>query len=112
MKVVFIVPNFDTYLIAPQMGVLYLSSFLKHNGHESIIIDALRDNLSYEQILKKVDEIKPDVIGIHCLSSFFNTVCDISNLLKNKNYKVFIGGVHPTFKPYSTIELSNADYVI
>jgi radical SAM superfamily enzyme YgiQ (UPF0313 family) len=94
------------------MGVLYLSSYLKQNGHEAIIIDALRDNLDYKQILERIESIKPDVIGIHCLSSFFSTVCDISNLLKDKKYKVFIGGVHPTFQPYTTLKKSRADYVV
>ena len=94
------------------MGVLYLSSFLKQNGHNVVIIDALRDNLNYEQILQRVEKIKPDAVGIHCLSSFFSIVCDISKLLKEKKYKVFIGGVHPTFQPYNTLKLSGADYVI
>lgn len=112
MKIVLIVPNFDTYVICPQLGVMYLSSYLKKHGYEVKIIDALRDNLSYEQILNIVEKENPTGIGIHCLSSFVKQVRDLTKLLKNKNYKVFIGGVHPTFSPYTTLEETGADFVI
>ena len=88
MKIVLIVPNFDTYVICPQLGIMYLSAYLKKHGHEVTIIDALRDNLSYEQIMAIVDRVKPDGVGIHCLSSFFKQVCDITKMLKEKNYIV------------------------
>ncbi len=112
MKVVLIVPNFDTYVITPQLGVMYLSSYLKSNGIEAVIIDALRDNLKYNQIIDKVEKEKPDFVGIHCLSSFFKQVCDITKLLKERNYKVYIGGVHATFSPYTTLKESGCDYVM
>lgn len=112
MKIVLIVPNFDTYVICPQLGVMYLSSYLKKHGHEVKIIDALRDNLSFSQIVEAVEREKPGGIGIHCLSSFFSEVVTITKLLKERNYKVYIGGVHPTFSPYTTLEETGADYVM
>lgn len=112
MKLTLIVPNFDTYVLAPQLGILYISSYLKKYGHEVFIIDALRDNLSCNEIIKKVEDYKPDAVGIHCLSSFVDEVSKISKLLKEKNYKVFVGGVHPTFSPYSTLVETKADYVV
>lgn len=112
MKLVLIVPNFDTYVITPQLGVMYLSSYLKKFGHEVKIIDALRDNLSYKQIMEIVEKEQPQAVGIHCLSSFLQQVIDITKLLKEKNYKVFVGGVHPTFSPRSTLVDTGADYVI
>ena len=112
MKLVLIVPNFDTYVITPQLGVMYLSSYLKKFGHEVKIIDALRDNLNYKQIMEIVEKEQPQVVGIHCLSSFLQQVIDITKLLKEKNYKVFVGGVHPTFSPRSTLVDTGADYVI
>ena len=112
MKIILIIPNFNTYVITPQLGVMYLSSYLKKHGHEVIIIDALRDNLNYKQIINIVNKEKPNGVGIHCLSSFFKQVVDITKLLKENNYKVFIGGVHPTFSPYTTLEETGADFVI
>lgn len=112
MKLTLIIPNFDTYVLTPQLGVLYISSFLKKHGHEVTIVDALRDNLSYKEIIKKINELKPDCIGIHCLSAFIKEVADITKLLKKQQYKVFIGGVHPTFAPYTTLKETGADFVV
>ena len=112
MKVVFIIPNFDTYVITPQLGVMYISSYVKKYGHQTVIIDALRDNLNYEQILSIVNKENPDCVGIHCLSSFYDNVVALSRMLKNNGFRVYIGGVHPTFVPYTTLLESEADYVM
>ena len=112
MKIILIIPNFNTYTITPQLGVMYLSSYLKKNGHNVIIIDALRDNLSKKNIIDIVEKEKPDGIGIHCLSSFYYEVVELTKLLKDKKYKIIIGGVHPTFSPYTTLKETGADYVI
>lgn len=111
-KIVLIIPNFDTYVITPQLGVMYLSSYLKKHGHNVVIIDALRDNLNYKQILNLTEKENPEIVGIHCLSSFYNKVIDITKMLKDKKYKVYIGGVHPTFLPYTTLKETGADYVM
>ena len=112
MKLILIIPNFDTYVITPSLGIMYLSSYLKKFGHEVIIIDALRDNLTYKQIIEIVEKESPQAIGIHCISSFVKEVIDLSKLLKEKNYKIVVGGIHPTFLPYTTLKDTGADYVI
>ena len=81
MKLILIIPNFDTYVITPSLGIMYLSSYLKKFGHEVIIIDALRDNLTYKQIIEIVEKESPQAIGIHCISSFVKEVIDLSKLL-------------------------------
>ena len=112
MKLVLIIPNFDTYTITPQLGVLYISSFLKKHGHNVVIIDALKDNLTPNQILKITKKENPDAIGVHCLSSFYKEASQIIKLLKIDNYIVFVGGVHPTFAPYTTLKETGADFVV
>lgn len=112
MKIALIVPNFDTYVITPQLGVMYLSSYLKKHGHQTVIIDALRDNLSFNQITERIEQEKPDAIGVHVLSTFFKQVCAVTKMLKEKNYIVFLGGVHVTFSPYSSLKESGADFAV
>ena len=116
MKILYIIPNFDSYVLAPPLGVLYLASYAKkYCGADVKVVDALRDNLSDEQLLKIVENENPDLIGIHCLTAFYNQTISISKKIKaltNKNYIVHIGGVHPTFMPYTTLKDSQADFVI
>ncbi len=112
MKVVLVIPNFDSYLVAPQLGILYISSYLKKHGVEVVIIEGLRDNLSDKQIMDKVIAENPDAVGIHCLTGFYKQVVKLSNLVKEQGYTCIVGGAHPTFMPYTSLLESKADYVI
>ena len=113
MKILFVIPHFDSYVMAPPLGVLYLSSYAKKYCNAEVkIIDALRDNLNTKQITNIALEYNPDIIGIHCLTAFYKQTVDICRSLKQAGFKVLIGGVHPTFMPYTTLKDSGADFVV
>jgi len=113
MKILFVIPNFDSYVLAPPLGILWLSSYAKKYANaETKIVDALRDNLSTNDIIKIAKEYNPDLIGIHCLTAFYKQTIETSRALKEEGFKIYIGGVHPTFMPYSTLKDSNADFVV
>ncbi len=115
MKILYIIPNFDSYVLAPPLGVLYLSSYAKkYAGAQVVIVEALRDNLSDEQIINIILKENPDLIGIHCLTAFYKQAVELSRKIKalEKNFIVHFGGVHPTFMPYTTLKDSNADFVV
>ncbi|MGM9993203.1 MAG: B12-binding domain-containing radical SAM protein [Candidatus Avigastranaerophilus sp.] len=111
-KVILTIPNHPTYFVTPPLGIGYLSSCLKEKNINSIIIDAVRLELNEEELIKQIDKQSPDWICISCLSAYFDKVKSLSLKLKNKNYKVIIGGVHPTFMPYMTLVETKCDYVI
>ena len=112
MKIALVRVKYNSYIITPPLGIGYLSSYLKQNGHETLIIDALRDNLSNEEITEIINNNNIDVVGITCLSAFYKEVCELSQLLKKYNKTVVIGGVHPSFLPEDTLKESQADFVI
>ncbi len=112
MKITLVRPNYDSHIITPPLGIGYLSSSLQKNGIKVKIIDALKENLNLDNLIEKIDVIKPDAVGITCLTAFYSEVIDLSKALKKKGYKVIIGGVHPTFLPYETLVDSKADYVV
>jgi radical SAM superfamily enzyme YgiQ (UPF0313 family) len=105
-------PNYDSHIITPQLGIGYLSSYLKTQGYDVLLIDALRDRLQHHEILKKIKSKNIEIAGITCLSAYYNEVVALSRFLKNNDIRVIIGGVHPTFMPYKTLVDSNADYVV
>jgi radical SAM superfamily enzyme YgiQ (UPF0313 family) len=98
-------------VVTPQPGLGYLSSYLKANSYKPIIIDAFRDRLNNEDILKILQRENITVAGLNCLTAYYNEVAALSQYLKNNGIKVIIGGVHPTFLPYQTLVDSKADYV-
>lgn len=111
-KVILTIPNHPTYFITPPLGIGYLSSCLKKQGINSIIIDAAKTGILEEELIKIIEKENPDWICISCLSAYFNKVKSLSIKLKQKNYKTIIGGVHPTFMPYMTLVETLCDYVI
>ncbi|MFH0936749.1 MAG: radical SAM protein [Candidatus Daviesbacteria bacterium] len=112
MKIVLVRPNYSSHIITPPLGIGYLSSYLKKQGINVKIIDALKENLSLEDLILKIFSQKPDVVGITCLTAFYKEVVTLSRALKEKDLKVIIGGVHPTFLPFATLEDSKADFII
>src|SRR4030043_482370 len=112
MKIVLVRPNYPSHIITPPLGLGYLASFLKNKGIDAVIIDGLREKLDNQAVLKKIIALKPNAVGLTCLTAFYNQTIDLSKLLKENGMMVIIGGVHPTFLPHQTLVESGADYVI
>ncbi len=112
MRIVLIRPNYESTVISPHIGMGYLSSYLKMRGIETVILDNLLYKYDYKKLLKKIKDIKPDCVGITCLSAFYRETKDLSLELKRNGMKVIIGGVHPTFLPYTTLKETKCDFVI
>ena len=64
MNILFISPKYDSYIIAPHLGLGYLSSSLKKNGHNIKILDGLREEIEYNP-----DDW--DLVGITAMSTYF-----------------------------------------
>ena len=112
MKLVLVRPNYESHIITPPAGLGYLSSYLRGYGIEVKIIDGLCNNINNEILLKKILNEAPDAVGITCLTAFYKEVVSLSKMLKKENVRVIMGGVHPTFLPYETLQESNCDYVV
>ena len=112
MKIVFVRPNYPTYFLTPSLGIGYLSACVKAKGFDTAIVDGVRTSSSEEKLIKDIEAENPDWVCITCLSEFFKEVKSLTLKLKEKNYKVIIGGVHPTFMPYMTLVESKCDYVV
>ena len=109
-KIILTRPNYHTHLITPPLGLGYLSSYLQSKGYTTEIIDGLNRVLSNEDIVKKCSGA--DVVGISCMSAYFSEVIDLTRKLKNRGFKVVIGGPHATALPEETLKETNADYII
>jgi anaerobic magnesium-protoporphyrin IX monomethyl ester cyclase len=112
MKIVLIRPFYNSYIITPPLGLGYLSSILKQNGIQTVIIDALMLGLSEKELITEIKKEKPDAVAITCLTAFSREVVNLSRSLKALTMRVIIGGVHPTFLPFRTLFDSRCDFVI
>lgn len=103
MKILFIVNsrNWDP------LGVMQLSSILKQNGH---VIDMV--GVENDDVYKKVDSFRPDIIGFSAMSSNFSKLLKVNQDLKNNfNFFSIWGGPHPTFFP-EIIEEKSIDAIV
>jgi len=112
MKVVLTRPNYASHIITPPLGLGYLAAFLKQNGIDAIIIDALKEGMDHQHLVDCIAAQQADAVGITCLTAFYREVVELSQQLKQAGQTVIIGGVHPTFLPRETLEDSQCDYVI
>lgn len=90
----------------PPSGLMYLAASLEQLGHEPEIID-LTGGLDWRREIAKAEA---DLYGITCVTPNFNTVKEIADALPNK--PIVIGGCHPTFLPWNTLENISCDAIV
>jgi len=115
--------------IAEPLGLLYIGAVLKKEAYEVNILDSTCEGywnstikegyitygLSDEQIMKRIRDFSPDIVGVSSMFSAHqeNALhhCDLVKQV-NPNTLVVIGGIHPSLDPEGTIKHKSVDYVI
>lgn len=85
----------------PPLGVGYLAAPLLKKGHQVKIIDSPPLNYQNENILKELENFKPDVIGISSLTASANEAYSLVKFLRENFPKVpiILGGAHAACFP-------------
>lgn len=93
MKILFIT---DVTYKEP-LGILYIASVLKENGHEC---DILAPNIEKNELVNQVKKFSPDIIGYSVITGSQKYYLAINNeLKKHLSFFSVFGGPHPTFFP-------------
>lgn len=114
MKVVFIQPHwFDKssksdvksiHSITPPLGILYLAACIRRDGHKSMLIDALAENLSVEQVKNRVLKAKPDIVAMTGTTPQISSAFSVIKAIKNESdIPIILGGPHATAAPLETM---------
>ena len=114
--ILLIYPPFPDHLSEyPPIGIAQLAAVLEENKIPVSLLDLGIYKLDEWKIhlKKKLDEVKPDMVGVSALTSLFNISLDILKFAKvhNPNVKTIIGGPHPTARPEEAISYDFVDYV-
>jgi len=88
------------------LGIMYLSSMVKKDGHEIDVVD-----LEYNKVREKIKEYKPAIIGYSIATHNRNQYLPINKRIK-KEFDIFsvFGGPHPTYFP-DVIEEDGVDAI-
>lgn len=90
----------------PAIALGYLYSYLKAKQVDVHVIDTKLERLSLEAVIKRIQDIKPDIIGISSMTHEISTCGELCDLLKklNSNIITVVGGVHITALPEETLK--------
>ena len=87
MRIALIYPKFDKYqkksfgiggyeqiMRYPPLSLAYVAAIIKKAGHEAIIIDGNILNLGLSEVIKKIKDFSPDLLGFTVTTSSFHNV--------------------------------------
>jgi len=115
-KIVLIVPLNRTHYVVPPIGLGYIATALRQQGFENIlIIDCLKEKLGLTALVKKLNEIRPALVGFQMFSYDFPFVAKSIALLKiaQPETMIVIGGPHVSAVGSSVLqEIPTADYAL
>lgn len=99
----------------PKLGILYVAASVEQaTGEAPFFIDCPADGIDYSQLAEKIEDIKPDLIGIGVLT--FNLLDAVKTAKIAKEIhpltKVCFGGTHAGLFPKETLQLEGVDLVV
>ena len=86
----------------PPLGLMYLASYLReHTNYACGIIDAVAENMNYEQLKHGARAFGPDVVGITSFTFTFYDVLQTAKIVKEVDPKIHVclGGPHTWLFP-------------
>lgn len=81
------------------IGLGYIAAMLELNGFSTRIVDADALLLSRKELITRLKQFQPDIVGITSMSNNFPNAIKTAKIVKewNREAVVVMGGVHPTF---------------
>lgn len=107
MNIVLVLPNiyYESRPLEQEckepLGILYLASVLRQDGHSVHIVDAGRYGLSVMQTFQIIKMLKPDLVGFSAVQRNYLVAIEIAKLIKSEFAHIHIcfGGYFPTLSP-------------
>ena len=117
MKVLLVIPpkaKKNVFHILPPLGIGYISAALKKNNIEVEFVNCIKDYLNHDQLVERIKDIGPDIIGYQIFSSDIQSVKEAIARIKSFNSNIIhiVGGYHPSSVPEQamTKDFPDADF--
>ena len=80
----------------PGLGIAYVASSLRAAGHEIELLDGKLAHLTVDDIVTRVRERRPDLVGITCMTVEYPRAVEIARLIKDDraDVPIVVGGAH------------------
>jgi len=96
------------------MGLAYIAAYLEPRGVRVDVLDCQALQVSSEEVRRKVARLRPDIVGITCVTTNFYEACEIARAVKkaSERTRVVLGGPHPTVMPEEALRHEEIDLVV
>ena len=96
----------------PPLGIAYLAATLEKSGFAVKATDMF--DFSWDRVRKTLEDERPDVVGITCLTEQRESPREMARLCKavNKDCLVIAGGIHPTIMYEQALQHWPVDVVV
>lgn len=101
--------------LKPPLGLLLVASHVAAKTHHKVhVIDALVGDMGYQELVDKVAELAPDVVGITAWTDFWYPAARTLDMIKERLPHVFtvVGGPHLLVYPSETLMHPAVDAVV
>jgi len=98
--------------ISINLGLGYISSYLKKNSNHTADLIDLRDLIGWDHYESELKRRAPDVVGIYCNTVNVENSLKSAELAKKLGRRVVMGGPHATLDPESLLSTGFVDTVI
>jgi anaerobic magnesium-protoporphyrin IX monomethyl ester cyclase len=80
----------------PSLGIAYIASSLRACGHTIDLLDGKLADLGVEEIVARVRDGRPDLVGITCMTVEYPRAVDIAARIKHDraDVPIIVGGAH------------------
>lgn len=116
MKILLIVYDNDSYIHWFPLGIAYLSSVLKKEGHEVVIYNQDKNHYKDDHLTYYLDNNDFDVVGIGIIAGYYQyrKLLKISKAIESSKNNPFyiIGGHSPSPEPEYFLNITKANAVI
>lgn len=99
--------------IPPDIGLGYLATWLRKDGHEVNILDSNNLKLRFKDLRERLILLKPDAVGLKLYTQDLANAKETLRIIKeiNKETITIVGGPHPSAVPEHCMHtLKDADY--
>jgi anaerobic magnesium-protoporphyrin IX monomethyl ester cyclase len=92
--------------VLPPLGLCYIASILEKNHHEVKIIDGVAEKTGSRELIRRIKEFSPDIVGLSAMTVGFNRAVQTAKLVKQVNTSIItlIGGPHVSSIPVKVFQ--------
>lgn len=118
MRIMFVQPTADSRnaVLWPPIGLGYLASYVRRDGHEAVIVDMLKDcAFRMSALSERIDRFAPEVLCVSVFTMALPQVREIIAVAKSRlsDIKVIVGGPHLSSLPERAfLDLPMADFAV